>query len=467
MTRSMVYSTRIGRMEQICTDFHQHKKIRANLFHPSNPCAITALICFIILILSANGNAQPIPTLLKNAEREAKSGHYLAAAELWERAGRLKNSDPAILFQAAEAYDRARDYLHAADGYRAALSDGRFPLAPLRFARMLKQQGRYEESVQAFENFAQGYQGEYKAILMSVAENEIAGCELALQLAKNQDTTILVRPLPDSLNTLENEFAPIPFSSGLLYFSRAAENRALLMRTKRKDSVWEKPEEAKSLPEPVSAKFRNGCFTPDGSRFYYAQCEEGCLASGGGSLRPVSCVVYCLRRTEDGWAEPERLRAYINMEGSTTMFPHIAHADGKEYLVFSSDRVGGFGGLDLYICERPLEADDLDFSFPQNLGRTVNTGADEVTPFYQADIKTLWFSSFGHPSIGGMDIFKTELEGTGWTRPQNAGMPYNSPADDCFFVLKRGTEGAFFSSNRRSGETKMTTTDDDLFDVKW
>ena len=428
---------------------------------------IACLVGFLFLASLASAKTQPVSILLKNAEREAKSGHFLAAAELWERAGRLKNADPALMYQAAEAYARVRDYPHAADSYRATLNDERFPLAPLRFARALKQQGRYEEAVKAFESFAQQYHGDYKAVMIAVAENEIAGCEYALQFAGNQDTTTLLIPLPDSINTAENEFAPIPFSDNLLYFSLATRSRSKLMRVKRKQETWGQLEEAKSLPEVVSAQFRSGCFSPDGSRFYYARSEETCTAENGGSAGSIACALYCLRRTESGWAEPERLRDYLNLKGSTTMFPQVSQADGVEYLFFSSDRVGGFGGLDVYVAQRQLEPEDLDFSFPQNLGRTVNTGADEVTPFFDADSKILWFSSLGHPSMGGMDIFKSEKEGSIWSKPQNAGFPINSPADDYFFVLKKRGDGAFLSSNRRVGEAKTITTDDDIFELKW
>ncbi len=424
------------------------------------------LLLLGLVVVVESTKSQALPTLLKNAEREANAGHFLAAAELLERAGRLKNSDPALLHQAAEAYAQARDYLRAADCYRATLGDGRFPLAALKHARALKQQGRYEEAAQAFETFAQEYRGDYKAVLVSVAENEIAGCELAIQLFENQDSAAFALPKRHAINSLENEFAPVPFSDQLLYFSLASETRAKLMRAMQNQGTWGQAAEA-TLPEKVSAKFRSGSFSPDGSRFYYAQCDGGCPAESGGSVSSSPCAIFCIRRTEEGWAEPEPLRGYINLEGSTSMFPHVSQAEGLEYLFFSSERVGGFGGLDIYVSERSLESGELDFSFPQNLGRVVNTGADEVTPFYQADTKTLWFSSLGHPSLGGLDIFKTEKEDSEWSRPQNVGIPVNSPADDYFFVLKKSGESAYFSSNRRDGETKTTTTNDDIFEVNW
>lgn len=419
----------------------------------------------LFVCAAARAEAQPVSTLLKNAEREASAGRFLAAAELWERAGRLKNADPALLYQAAEAYARARDYHRAADGYREAVSHPKFPLAGLRFARALKQQGRYTEAATAFENFAQGYRGEHKAVLMSVADNEIEGCLLAAQLLENQDTTTKISALPDSLNSPENDFSPIPFTDDLLYFSQSSEPSTRFMRSIRKMQVWGTSQEVNSLPPEVLAKFRSGCFSPDGHRFYYSECAGNCVAQQGGGAQAAECALFCLRRTEDGWAAPERLPAYVNAEGSTAMFPHIAHSGGVEYLFFSSNRPGTLGGLDIYVCERLLESETLDFSFPKNLGRAVNTGADEVTPFFDPGSETLWFSSLGHPSMGGLDVFKTQREGSRWTKPQNAGSPINSPADDCFFVLKKSGEGAFFSSNRTHPDGKVTTHDDDIFEL--
>ncbi|MDX1913375.1 MAG: hypothetical protein SFV22_17910 [Saprospiraceae bacterium] len=410
--------------------------------------------------------AQPISTLLRNAERAAEAGLHLEAAELWERAGRLKDSDPALLYQAAEAFAQVRDYHRAADCYRVASTDTRFPLAPLRYARALKQQGRYEEAVQAFDVFATNYRGAHKAVMTAVTENEIAGCQLALTNKENTDTLRVIGLLGDVLNSPENEFAPIPFSDDLLYFSRTAGRRAQLLRSVRKNHEWAAAVEA-VLPEAVSARFGSGSFTTDGQRFYYTQCEDACPAMNGGSAAPVPCAIYCLRRSEEGWMPPERLPAYINMEGSTALHPQVARVGGIEYLFFASNRTGSLGGLDLFVSERPADSEGLDFSFPQNLGRRINTGADEVTPFYETSTETLWFSSLGHPSLGGMDVFSAQREGNDWLPVQNAGILINSAADDYFFTPWKNGEGAYFSSNRRRSAAEPTTTDDNIWHIKW
>jgi hypothetical protein len=420
---------------------------------------------FLLLVVSVQ--AQPVSSLLKSAENAARAGQFLVAGEFWERAGRLKNTDPGLLYKAAEAFAQARDYRSAADCYRVALDHKKFPLAGLLYARALKQQGRYAEASTAFETFAQTFNGEHKAVLMAVVENEIAGCLLAIQLIDLQDTTVFLLTTSDSLKTPENEFAPIPFSDQLLYFSRVSAPQTNLLRSMRKSADWGPTVAANALPEAASAQFHTGSFSKDGSRFYYTACEETCPAERGGSTQILPCEIYCLRRTEAGWGDPERLPDYINMEGSTAMFPNVTVIDGVECLFFSSNRAGGLGGLDLYRCERSLELNELDFSFPQNLGRAINTGADEVTPFFDSDTKTLWFSSLGHPSIGGLDVFKSEWDANAWSKPQNVGMPINSAADDSFFVLKRSGEGAFFTSNRQVLPAKIMTTDDDIFEVKW
>lgn len=424
---------------------------------------------FLLILICIGGfstgtAAQSVSSLLKNAKKAAKEGRLEAAAADWERAGRLKNAHPTYLYKAAEAYAQVRDYRRAADCYKEALISRKYPLCGLKYGRALKQQGRYDEAKNAFIQFGEQYTGSYKALILSIAEQEILGCDYRLLSLDNQDFSSVPLLVVDSLRSAENEFSPIPFSNQWLYFSRSNKSQSAFMRSQFDSLEWRVAQEAQALPESVAAQFRTGTFAPDGSRFYYTQCAEGCPAAQGGSAAASPCELYCLRRTEDGWAAPERLPAYINWAGGTAMFPHVSHAGGIEYLYFSSNRPGGQGGLDLYVSERLVGAEEMDFSFPQNLGSHINTGADEVTPFYDAHTETLWFSSLGHISMGGMDIFYSTGNGRNWTKPKNAGTPINSPADDYFFVLKKDGSGSFLSSNRSIETVKIHTTDDDIFE---
>jgi hypothetical protein len=165
-----------------------------------------------------------------------------------------------------------------------------------------------------------------------------------------------------------------------------------------------------------------------------------------------------------GWAQPMRLRNYINADGATTTHPFVTHQDGIETLYFSSNRRNGQGGMDLWAATREISSPDIDFTVPRNLGKTVNSSADEVTPFYDVETEMLYFASNGKQSIGGLDIFKTKNIGNkNWNTPENMGLPYNSAADDYYFIQNKTKNGGFFTSNRRFAGEKVTTVDDDIF----
>jgi outer membrane protein OmpA-like peptidoglycan-associated protein len=115
-------------------------------------------------------------------------------------------------------------------------------------------------------------------------------------------------------------------------------------------------------------------------------------------------------------------------------------------LVFASRRAGGQGGLDLYITNFRGGA----WTTPQNLGPAVNSPYDETTPFLSVDGRTLYFSSNRVEGLGGLDVFRAVFQDSvqAWTPPQNLGTPVNSPGEDAFFRLAPDGRTAYFSSNR-------------------
>jgi hypothetical protein len=93
----------------------------------------------------------------------------------------------------------------------------------------------------------------------------------------------------------------------------------------------------------------------------------------------------------------------------------------------------------------------------------VNTDKDEVTPFYVLTEGVLYFSSNGRATLGGLDIFKSKGFNRQWFVPENLGMPFNSGADDWYFIKKQSRTGGFFVSNRSVGMEKISSRDDDIF----
>lgn len=144
------------------------------------------------------------------------------------------------------------------------------------------------------------------------------------------------------------------------------------------------------------------------------------------------------------WSKPKSLGPRLNSkyaESSACYSP-----DGK-YLYFVSDRPeGNRGGRDIYRLE-------LDARTPaQNLGPVVNSPYDEEGVFMHPDGKTLYFSSKGHGSVGGYDIFKSTLNEKGqWSEPENLGWPINTPDDDVYFVLSASGQHGYYSSDQPGG----------------
>ena len=126
--------------------------------------------------------------------------------------------------------------------------------------------------------------------------------------------------------------------------------------------------------------------------------------------------------------------------------PSLA-SDGKT-LYFASDRKGGRGGVDLYVTVKNSEG---VWSKPENLGPVINTGYDEKSAFIHSDFQTLYFSSDGHPGVGGFDIFFSKKGGDGkWSEPKNIGIPINTERDDLGFFVSTDGHLGYFASNEPS-----------------
>ncbi len=156
---------------------------------------------------------------------------------------------------------------------------------------------------------------------------------------------------------------------------------------------------------------------------------------------------------KDGkWQKPHKIAELSNVLDEKAYEPSVSISQDMSLLFFSSDRKGGYGGLDLYVSRRQQ---DGSWSDPENLGPTINTPFDEDGPYIDPDDRTLYFSSKGHSSIGGYDVFKTVFNGKYWSVPQNMGFPINSGGDDIFYMMTPILNRAYYSSNKAGGYGKM------------
>jgi len=124
--------------------------------------------------------------------------------------------------------------------------------------------------------------------------------------------------------------------------------------------------------------------------------------------------------------------------------------EGKDVLLFVSDRDGGFGKKDIWTS---IETEFGLFKTVNVLPETINSKDDEASPFYVNETQTLYFSSKWHYGYGGYDIFEAKGNGTEYKKPENLGLPYNSSANDLYFNINQTEEGLF--SSNRTGATKL------------
>jgi outer membrane protein OmpA-like peptidoglycan-associated protein len=149
----------------------------------------------------------------------------------------------------------------------------------------------------------------------------------------------------------------------------------------------------------------------------------------------------------DNWSKPEKLPAPINTKSHETSATYSY--DGNT-LFFVSYRDGGKGGSDIYYVKK--DKNGVWETIAHNLGEPVNTEFDEESVYMMPDGRTMYFSSKGHNTMGGFDIFKTISDTSGkWSKPENIGYPINTADDDVTFVMAASGKHAYYTSVKKEG----------------
>ncbi|MBW6498910.1 MAG: OmpA family protein [Bacteroidales bacterium] len=189
---------------------------------------------------------------------------------------------------------------------------------------------------------------------------------------------------------------------------------------------------------PINTEYNEGAPATNisGTELFFTRC----LRSPDVEL---GCRIFLSQRQGANWGEPREVN--LTNDSLVTVGHPAISPDGLT-LYFVSDMPGGMGGKDIWYARRRAPGDE--FGPPQNIGEPINTPGNEMFPYAHED-GSLYFSSDGHPGMGGLDIFHSERIPDGWTMPENMGAPINSPMDDFGMLFKPGLKQGFFSSNRR------------------
>lgn len=395
---------------------------------------------------------------LETAEEQEKLGNFSAATAYYLSVVQEKNKREDLAYKIGEIGLKARRYNDVITAVKPLAGNKKFPKAEYYLGMAYKGIGDYKSAANAFDAFSDNYRGDDYQAMTDKANREMEGCSLGNDTRENKN--IKMSYLTKVVNTPQKEFAPIPFGEDILYYSSNGKSTTKIYRTEKMGRTWKEPLEPAIFGSMEKEHFCGGSFTPNKSRFYFSQCD---IVNG-----EYQCEIYVMQRNDQNWSKPKKLPNYINKEGYTASDPFIYVEGGKEILYFSSDREGGIGGKDIWFAVKDYDSEELNFDIPVNLGETINTVGDEISPFYQNASRTLYFSSNGQVSIGGFDVYKSEGSMEAWKAPEHMGKPINSSADDTYFVMSPNESSGFLSSNRTFGSEKTNTDNDDLlsFNIK-
>ena len=354
----------------------------------------------------------------------------MRAAIYYESAFNQNNTNLELAYKAGDCYLLMRDYANAVKNLEAVKGENannNYVKPGFKYALALKQNGEYDKAKAAFKGFVSSYDGSDRDAMKARVDMEIQGCTFAVKAAENAATDISLVHLSPSINSDKNDFAAIPLRGNELYFSSVVNNIPKVFYVQKKGDEWASRQEFEAGKKSKGA-FCNGTFTPDARRFYYTECAPD--DKGG-----MSCALYFTEYENGNWSNPAKLPDYINAKGSSNTHPCVIIENDIEIIYYASNRDGGKGGFDIWYTSRTAKSKGRNFTLPKNLGNNINSDADEITPFYHQNSETLFFSSNGHISAGGLDVFKSKGAKTKWEVAQNMGFPINSAADDLYYVI--------------------------------
>ena len=258
-----------------------------------------------------------------------------------------------------------------------------------------------------------------------------------------------------------SEIAPVPLINGLAFcsdrrISGVVNNKTFdgdrvynIFYAEREDSIkWGQPD---IYSKDLQSLFTQGpfCFSPDGQQIYYTSDMERGNNAFERDFKNTRGILIA-DRTGNGWSEPHPFE--YNDSLWNLGHPFIS-ADGN-YLFFSADIPGGYGGSDIYMCR----GEDDNWAGPENLGPGVNSSGSELYPFLSSGGE-LYFTSDRQGGFGGLDIYSSRMRSSGWTDPVLMPEPINSDADD-FSLFKNldGSEGFFASDRDRTDDIYRYTS---------
>lgn len=307
----------------------------------------------------------------------------------------------------------------------------------------------WDKAINHYVDFLKNKTSNTDVLLIRKADKSIKECKSGKDLS-SRPIKVKIENLGEQVNTQFHEYKPyITADESMLFFTtRRASSLSkekdpvyndfyedIYYSVKQADGQWS---QAKNIGEPINTSDHDAIsgLSMDGGKLiiYLGNKNNGDLFES--------------ELSGDKWGKPQDFGKNIN----TDKFHESSASyslDGKA-VYFVSDKPGGFGDRDIYVSYRD---EKNRWGKAENLGAIVNTEFGEEGVFMHPDGKTLYFSSQGHNSIGGYDIFKTILDDKTkkWSVPENIGFPVNTTDDDVFYVVSANGKHGYYTSVNSNG----------------
>ncbi len=419
---------------------------------------ILLTICYLLPILIFAQSKQTILRYELKAEESFRNNEYGEALQYYEKYEELTDRlsvevsyKMGISYLEIYHYREALIYLERCRNERSLLNFS----YDYYYAKSLQLNDFISEAKIYYQRYLNSIQEErnYKKFVPEI-KRELERCDNALALM-SKPTKVKVSLLGFAINGPFDEHSPLITADGnKMYFtsdrkSTTGGHKFKLDGTFFEDiyvsnkvnGKWEKPKKVREL----DSKDHDACvaLSHDGRQMIiYRYSHSDFFHRAKGQL-------YLSKLNNNHWSKPQLLPIPSSAKAREVS---ACFSINDQEIYFTSDREGGFGGTDIYRTQLTHGV----WSEPINLGDSINTPYDEDAPFVHPNGKMFYFSSTGHNSMGGYDIFKSRLTGNHeFSKPQNMGYPINTTGDDISFSVSADGQKIYFADNRSEGKGDM------------
>lgn len=406
--------------------------------------AVYIIVCLLLTAVAAGCRTPK----LSEADAQFQRGEYYDASVTYKKVYnklRKKEERPQrgeVAFKMGRCYRLLNMSARASAAFQNALRY-EYPDSTTHFmlAQALHADGKYSAALRSYDKYLEFCPDD------SLAINCAEGCRTAQEIRARGSRYVVKQA--KLFNSRRADFCPMYLGADCdqIYYTSTTEkatgdkkseitgmkNADVFFSKKNEKGEWERPEPVEG---ELNTEFDEGivAFSPDAQTMYLTKARRELNA-------PTSVEIYTSTRSDAKWSAPVKFEITAD---TLSTFGHPAVSPDGEYLYFVSDMPGGYGGKDIWRISLKERQGSL-----VNLGPDINTEGNDDFPYVRAD-GTLYFSSDGHPGMGGLDIFRATAVGDPadlrW-KVENMGFPINSAGDDFGITFGKGEDG-FFSSNR-------------------